>query len=246
MRVVGYIRVSTEGQAKEGVSIDAQQVEVSRFCDRERLTPILAPLVDEGISGKTLDRPAVKRLLELIEARLVDGVVFWRLDRLSRDAGDLHTIRKLCEKRKVRIFSTSGGEYGNDDGGFVRYSVDAMMAEYVRRTISRNTKSALEYKKSQGERTGGVPYGWRVTGYRCDVEGRQHAQLGPVEHEQAVLRTILSLRSSGLGARRIAHYLNEQGVKPKLGQKWHPSSVQSVLKTSATMPTPEAPCAATM
>ena len=81
-RVVGYIRVSSEGQATEGVSLDAQRVKLAAYCTAMDLE-LVGIEADEGVSAKTLRRPGLQRALGLLDAGTVDGLLV-RIRRTSR------------------------------------------------------------------------------------------------------------------------------------------------------------------
>ena len=83
----GYVRVSTEEQAVNGVSIDAQKEILQAYAVVKGYTDFKI-YTDEGFSGKNLNRPDVQRLLEECRSGKVEAVIVWRLDRLSRSLRD--------------------------------------------------------------------------------------------------------------------------------------------------------------
>ena len=106
MLTIAYIRVSTEEQLDH--SPEAQR----KRCLQHALSLNLGEvkfLCDEGVSGKTLDRPAMRDLIALVEADEVASVVVWRLDRLTRDSGDLSRLIRLFETHCVSVHSVNEG-----------------------------------------------------------------------------------------------------------------------------------------
>jgi predicted site-specific integrase-resolvase len=87
MKAVGYIRVSTEDQAREGISLEHQEVKVKAHAAINDLA-LVEIIRDEGASGKNLEREGVKRLLKLVESGKVEAVIVYKLDRLSRKTLD--------------------------------------------------------------------------------------------------------------------------------------------------------------
>src|SRR5687768_10814177 len=83
VRAVGYVRVSTERQAGEGVSLDAQEAKI-RAMVAVQDAQLVELVVDAGASGKNMERPGLVRVLALVEARKVDAVIITKLDRLTR------------------------------------------------------------------------------------------------------------------------------------------------------------------
>ena len=87
MRVFGYVRVSSEEQATSGQSLAAQEEKLRLYARLHGLE--LVDLVsDAGISGKSLDRPGISRILEGLKAGEASGIVVAKMDRLSRSVGD--------------------------------------------------------------------------------------------------------------------------------------------------------------
>src|SRR4051794_7553353 len=91
MRVIGYVRVSTDEQARDGVSLAAQIEKVGAYARLYDLE-LVDIVTDAGASAKTLDRPGFARVLAMLDAGEVDGVVVVKLDRLTRSVADLATL----------------------------------------------------------------------------------------------------------------------------------------------------------
>jgi site-specific DNA recombinase len=88
MLTVAYCRVSTDEQAAEGFSIEGQADKMKGYAALHDLGEITV-IADPGLSGKDLKRPGLQQLLAMVEAGHVSAVLTWRLDRLSRNLGDL-------------------------------------------------------------------------------------------------------------------------------------------------------------
>ncbi|MBI5123197.1 recombinase family protein, partial [Candidatus Roizmanbacteria bacterium] len=83
-----YIRVSTEDQAKEGYSLEVQREYLESFAKREGLE-IFKVYQDDGISGYSTERPALKELLKAAKEKKFDLVLVYKIDRFSRNLKDL-------------------------------------------------------------------------------------------------------------------------------------------------------------
>ncbi|MBL9045488.1 MAG: recombinase family protein, partial [Myxococcales bacterium] len=88
LRAVGYVRVSTDQQAMEGVSLDAQQVRIRAHCVSQEIE-LIDIVIDEGFSAKSLDRPGIKRALAMLTSNQANAIVVVKLDRLTRSVKDL-------------------------------------------------------------------------------------------------------------------------------------------------------------
>src|SRR6202035_4844168 len=106
MKTVGYVRVSTDRQAEQGVSFEAQEAKI-RAMATVRGGDLDEVVVDGGESAKDLNRPGVQRLLSLVNRRKVDAVIVAKLDRLTRSVKDLCGLLELFEKRKVALISVA-------------------------------------------------------------------------------------------------------------------------------------------
>jgi DNA invertase Pin-like site-specific DNA recombinase len=116
MKAVIYIRVSTEDQATNGLSIENQEAKCRSYCDLHDLVPYEV-IQDNGRSGKDLSRPGIQRVIELCEAGEIEDVVVYDLSRLTRSTRDLlelievdfhknginfHSIQESLDTRTLR------------------------------------------------------------------------------------------------------------------------------------------------
>ena len=106
MQAIGYVRVSTDRQAEQGVSLEAQESKI-RAMATIHSAELLEVIVDGGESAKSLNRPGLQRLLALMNAGQVQAVIVAKLDRLTRSVKDLCNLLELFEKRKVALISVA-------------------------------------------------------------------------------------------------------------------------------------------
>ena len=160
MRAVGYIRVSTEEQAREGYGLGAQEQAVRSYCKAQSwdLTEIYS---DAGRSGKNMKgREALSRLLNDAQASAFERVVFLKLDRLARNLRDLLGICDGLEEAGIGIVSIQESiDTGTATGRMIR-SVLGALSEFERDTIIGRIKDALAEKARQGEILGRLPLGY--------------------------------------------------------------------------------------
>jgi site-specific DNA recombinase len=97
MKAIGYIRVSTEDQAREGVSLDNQKSKIRAYCELKEME-IVGIVEDAGISGKNLNRPGVQKVLDMARRKEVDAVIVYKLDRMFRSTVDALETTKLFAK----------------------------------------------------------------------------------------------------------------------------------------------------
>ena len=118
MRVVGYVRVSTDRQVDAGAGLDVQRRAVRAWCRAEghRLVELVA---DAGVSGTLADRPALAEALILLREGKAQGLVVHRLDRLARDLVVQEQLLAEVWRMGATVSSTAAGEdaYLSDDPG---------------------------------------------------------------------------------------------------------------------------------
>jgi site-specific DNA recombinase len=220
-RLIGYARVSTEEQARGGVSLGDQQEKLRAYA---ALTDadLLRVEVDAGLSGKNLERPALRRALEAVLDGEADALIVYAIDRLSRSTLDFLTVvsdlaragRGFVSVREQMDTSTPHGRF--------TMTILAAMAEMEREMISARCRDATARCRATGRVFGRTPFGFRREGDR----------LLPDPAEAAVLEEMRAARADGISSHKIADMLNARGVPPKAGAAWYGSSVRSVLATS--------------
>src|SRR5579872_6644910 len=102
MKTLGYVRVSTDRQADQGVSLEAQEAKIRAMATVQGVE-LHEVIVDGGESAKSLNRPGMERLLSMVNAGEVKAVIIAKLDRLTRSVKDLCSLLELFERRKVSL-----------------------------------------------------------------------------------------------------------------------------------------------
>ena len=160
IKAVGYARVSTEEQAREGYGLDAQRTSIDAYCKAHGWS-LVNVYVDAGVSGSSQrGRLALAQLLAAAEAKAFDRVVFWKLDRLSRNLRDVLDLSDRLEKQGVQIVSIQEGIDAGTATGRMYRNILGTMAEFERETITERIKHGLAEKARQGELLGPVPLGY--------------------------------------------------------------------------------------
>lgn len=215
-RAYGYVRVSTEEQVREGVSLRDQRAKIKAYAELHdlRLVKIFS---DEGASGKDLERPGLQQLLELTKDAKDESVVVYKLDRLSRRTRDLlFLIEDVFRQGNTRLLSLTEKIDTNTAMGKFFLTLMAGLAQMERELISERTRSALQFKKQKGERLGTTPLGYRT---------RKDGALVPLPREMATVRRIKNMRRRAMSYGKIADVLNDEDVPTKRGGKWYASTV---------------------
>ena len=217
---VGYVRVSTDGQAQEGVSLDAQREHLRAWCrvNGYTLTDIHE---DAGLSGRrAANRPGL--MSALAESTAVRGraLVVYSLSRIARSTKDMLEIADRLERSGADLVSLTERIDTTSAAGRMVFRMLAVLAEFERDLIAERTRSALALKRARGECVGQVPFGYQRAG----------KLLAPDTAAARTRAAILALREQGLSLRAIAAHLTQQGAVTTMGSStWHPTTVRRVL-----------------
>ena len=218
-KAVAYVRVSTDEQVRNGVSLEAQAASIEDWATNAHIQ-LIRLFEDAGISGTGIrQRPALQEAPRLsCEEKAV--LVVYSLSRLSRSTKDTLQIAEKLDKAGADLVSLSEKIDTTNASGKMIFRLMAVLNEFERDQVSERTKAALNHKKSKGLVYSPVPYGFRREGDR----------LIPVEQEQRILDLMLEFRSQGKSFRWIADYLTEKSIPTKNGGKWYPATVRGMLK----------------
>lgn len=227
VKVVGYVRVSTERQAQEGVSIDAQKAKIRAYCAAMDLV-LVDMISDEGFSAKNLHRPGIQRVCDNLSTGTAQGVVVVRLDRLTRSVRDLSELLDGPLKNRDLISMADNIDTRTPTGRMILHVLTSV-SQWERETIGARTGEAIRHVAAVtgGWKWGGEPFGW-CWGPR-DAEGR--LTLVPDEREQVVIARIRELVLQGMPQRLVAETLTNEGAPTKGGgPRWHQGQVAMVMR----------------
>jgi len=210
MNVIGYLRVSSEEQARSGLGLAAQKAAITHEATARQWT--VTWFMDDGYTAANLDRPALNSALlslALKDNAAPSALVVSKLDRLSRSVLDFVT---LCDRARQEKWSLVALDVGVDmttpQGQFVA-NVMASFAEMERELIRQRTRDALQAKKARGHRLG-----------------------RPVQLPNETRRLIARWHDDGWNASAIARGLNSAAIPTAQGgRRWYPGVVAGVLRS---------------
>jgi site-specific DNA recombinase len=215
VRVVIYIRVSTDEQAKEGYSLDAQLEKLEAFCFSQGWT-IVKIYREEGESAKDINRTQLQLLLQ--ELHLCDVVLVYKLDRLSRSVSDINNLLQTFDNNKVSFKSATEPYDTTTAQGKLLINIFASLAQFEREQLSERVRMGMEKKTKTGKWKGGMaPYGYKVVNKNLEVNN----------DEVEVINKIFFL-SKKHGFFTIARTLTELGYKTRNGDTWHVDTVRGI------------------
>jgi DNA invertase Pin-like site-specific DNA recombinase len=206
MHVVGYTRVSTEEQVREGISLDAQEEKIRAYTVVKDW-PLAGLIRDAGHSAKSLKRPGMTRLLAHVEVGQVDVGMVYKLDRLTRSVVDLGKLMALFDRHHVALVSLQESLDATTATGRLMMNLLASVSQWEREVIGERTRDALAHLKAQGERYCHTVYD--------NPEG---------------IALMHRLRAEGYSYERIAHHLTQAGLPTALGGPWQAMVVYGIVQ----------------
>ena len=218
IKAIGYIRVSTDEQVKEGISLENQEQKIRDYC-RLKDFEILKIIQDAGLSAKNLRRPGAQKVIEMAQDKVIDAVVVYKLDRMFRSTVDALGTTRLFDKWNVSFHSIEETIDTKSAMGKFFFTLTAALAEMEREIIGERTRDVLQRKKANGEVYGHVPFGFK----------KFKGKLLSNDDEQKVVKAVLGMREKGLNYSRISKELNDMGLKTKKGNQWYPQTVKNVV-----------------
>ena len=233
-RCAVYTRKSSEeGLSQEFNSLHAQREACEAFIASQRSEGwvlVRDQYDDGGISGGTLERPALKRMLRDVEAGLIDVVVVYKIDRLSRSLTDFARLVDVFERHNVTFVSVTQQFNTTTSMGRLTLNILLSFAQFEREVIGERIRDKFAASRKKGLWMGG----WSPLGY--EVRDRR---LMVVEPEAALVRRIFDRFAKTGSALSLARDLNAAGEVTKHriyaggrtggGKRWTKGGIYKVL-----------------
>ncbi len=220
-RVAIYTRVSTDDQAEEGYSLDAQMERLEAYCEAQGWE-VTERYVDEGFTGRSTRRPAYQRMMQ--ERERWDSILVMKMDRIHRNSKNFMIMMENLEKWDKKF--TSMQEELDTSSAMGRFVVDIIqrIAQLESEQIGERTYSGMAQKAETGGMLGFFPpFGYRV----------KDNDLVIVEEEAMVVRELFSRYCCGESMAALAESLNKRGMKTRRDRQWTLYSVRHILHNPA-------------
>jgi len=222
-RAVGYVRVSTDMQASEGMSLEAQQSAIEGYCALHGIK--LVKMCKDVMSGGKDVRPGLADALRTLQTS-ADVLIVLKFDRLSR------SIKHFCElyetyfkdgtkelvaiRESIRLDSSLGRAL---------VGILLVFAQMEREATGERTKEAINHIRKSGYHFGKVPFGKRT------IPAPDHPRMKILvddEEELAVIAQLKEWATEGVGITEMADRLNEAGTRPPQGERWTKSLIYNL------------------
>jgi len=219
IRAALYARVSTEDQAKEGFSLDAQIEKLRSYC-KARGWKIAGEYIDDGYSGRNTNRPAYQKMMKEMEKW--DVLLVVKMDRIHRNSKNFMVMmEQLRNHGKEFVSMTESLDTSTSMGRFVM-DIIQRIAQLESEQIGERVYVGMEQKAKMGGGILGfnIPYGYDYKDGKLLVNDK----------EAPVVRRIFKMYLEGFSMKRIADILNSEGIPTKHGKEWSTQTIASILK----------------
>lgn len=223
-RCVCYCRKSTdEGLDMEYNSLDAQREACENYIASQKAngwTCLPTRYDDGGYSGGNTNRPALQKLLSDCEKGLVDIIVVYKIDRLSRSICDFADLSKKFDEWGVQFVSVTQEINTASSAGRMMLNILITFAQFEREVITERIRDKMAASRKKGIWIGGsVPLGYRV----------ENKHLVICNEEAEIVRTIFQRFIETQSPKLIAHEMNQVGSRTRKGKDWNTSHIYRIL-----------------
>lgn len=216
-----YVRLSVEDNGKDSDSVENQTALLEEYVANHPGLNKVAIFIDNGYTGTDFLRPEFNRMMEAVQAELIDCIVVKDLSRLGRNYIETSQfIEKICPFYGLRFIAVNDS-YDTatvTSEGQLSASLSNIVNDYYAKDISRKVTSALQAKMERGDYIGNyAPYG-----YRRDPESKNHLLVDP--ETAPIVQQIFEWRAAGVSYMGINKKLNDAGI-PSPSQKKFDSGI---------------------
>jgi DNA invertase Pin-like site-specific DNA recombinase len=215
LRAALYVRVSTDEQAIDGFSLDAQLNKLKSYCVLQEWE-IAEVYREEGQSGRGTDRPQYKRMMS--ESDKWDVILVYKLDRIHRNSMNfaemLKTLqdqgKEFCSVQDRFDTSTAVGRFARD--------VTERIAQLESEQTGERVKQAMDIKRAMGGIVSRLPFGYKIENGQATVD----------PDESYTVRAIFKMKDRGFSDSDIASYLDRANVPTSNGKRWSRSTIYNI------------------
>lgn len=230
MRLLGYVRVSTDDQAKGGHSLALQPERLAAYCLAMQHVLVDVVVEADGVSGgmPLEKRPGGRELLRRLKAGEADGIVVIRLERLFRDLLDgLLFFRRLARRHGIAVHSLSEHIDTSTAAGRLALNIHLVLADHDRDKGAERTAEVMQGMRQEGRVFGHVPYGCLA------IDGALFREPQSWKTRQSIVDMH---QAQGLSLATISAVLRDRRVlSPTGAARWSKSTLADLIRTHASL-----------
>lgn len=218
MKFALYCRKSTEDSGRQVLSLQSQNDEMIKLAKTLDLN-IVQVFTESKSAKKPNNRPQFTELMKLIEKGKIDGILCWKIDRLSRNPIDSATIQWYLQQGNLKLIQTIDKQYQPSDNALI-YNVESGMANQYIRELSVNVKRGMSAKLDKGEWPNKAPIGYLNVNRKIIID---------TERAPFVVKAFELYKTSDKSVKEIANILYSAGFRSRGGNKYHKSKIHLIL-----------------
>ena len=219
---IAYLRVSTDMQVRDGVSLDNQRERIEAYALVNDLT-VVRWIVDEGKSGKSLDGRLVGEAIDEACSRQCVLIVY-SLSRLSRSLADILAVSERMNEAGADLASLTEKFDTSTAAGRMIFRIFGVLSQFEREINSERTSDALTHKIKKNERVGRYPpYGWEL---ESSASGEAHLVMSL--DEQISRQMVLDRTRIGMECLDISSDMNGNSSLYR-GRAWTTRDVERII-----------------
>jgi len=221
MKCVIYVRVSDQSQV-DGTSLDTQEKTCREYAGREKLE-VTKVFREEGVSAKTLNRPAFQQLMAYVDEHKVNAVVVYKVDRLSRNLEDQLYLMRTFKEAGIKIQSATENIADTPVGKLI-HTVLSAVGEYDNEVRAERCRNGSVARFSEGYWVSSPPPGYDM------VRGRDKRSQAIPNEMSSIIKWAFEKRAEGWSFKRIARGMNSRGYKSRHGKKIREQNIPHIIK----------------
>lgn len=221
MNYILYCRKSTDVDDKQVLSLESQEKELKDLAKREGLT--IYKVLTESKSAKAPGRPVFNEMMQLIENGKADGILCWKIDRLTRNPIDGGKIQWLLNIYKIKVIRTFEKTYLPTDNILMMCIEQSMAQQYIR-DLSTNVKRGNRAKLERGEWPNQPPFGYK--------NDKATKTVVVDEKRSSYVPHIFQSYLQGNSLKQVADEMYSRGLRSKSGKKIYASLMHRIISNS--------------
>lgn len=220
----------------KGESIENQIVKCKKFIEFkfETSSDNIEILIDEGFSGKNEDRPAYQKLIQKVKSKEIDSIVIYQLNRLGRNARDIHNAMQMCEDLGAVIYSATEGFDSSTSFGRAVIGILASLAQLEREQLAERVKDNMYTLAKMGRWLGGQsPLGFdgvKETYISEDGKQRYITKLAKNEEELKIVKLLFKKYIEEKSLSQVSKWSLTNNLKGKNGGNLDKSGINVILQ----------------
>lgn len=216
-----YCRKSTEDSSRQILSLDSQEKEMKQLADSLNLN-IIKTFQESKSAKKPDNRPQFSELISMIKKGQIDGVICWKIDRLSRNPIDSATIQWLLQQGQLKTIQTMEKQYLPGDNALL-FNVESGMANQYILDLSKNVKRGIRAKLEKGGWPSMAPLGYLNKDNKVIIDKARG---------KYIVKIFEMYKTGKYSVKEISDILFSEGFRSRGDMKYHKSKIHKILSMS--------------